>query len=81
MKAEQIFSIVNLIAMISWILLAVAPRWVFTKKVVLSGAIPLLLSVAYLILIFAFFGSSEGGFNSLAGVMKLFTYEWMVLAG
>jgi hypothetical protein len=32
MKAEQIFSIVNLIAMISWILLAVAPRWVFTKK-------------------------------------------------
>lgn len=81
MKAEQIFSIVNLIAMISWILLAVAPRWVFTKKVVLSGAIPLLLSVAYLILIFAFFGSSEGRFNSLAGVMKLFTYEWMVLAG
>jgi len=81
MKAEQIFSIVNLIAMISWILLAVAPRWVFTKKVVLSGAIPLLLSVAYLILIFAFFGNSEGGFNSLAGVMKLFTYEWMVLAG
>ena len=81
MKAEQIFSIVNLIAMISWILLAVAPRWVFTKKVVLSGAIPLLLSVAYLILIFAFFGNSEGGFNSLAGVMKLFTYEWTVLAG
>ena len=81
MKAEQIFSIANLIAIIGWILLVVAPRWVFTKKVVLSGAIPLLLSVAYLILIFAFFGSSEGGFSSLAGVMKLFTYEWMVLAG
>ena len=81
MKAEQIFSIVNLIAMISWILLAVAPRWVLTRKVVLSGAIPLLLSVAYLILIVAFFGSSEGGFGSLAGVMKLFTFEWTVLAG
>ena len=81
MKAEQIFSIAKLIAMISWILLAVAPRWVLTRKIVLSGAIPLLLSIAYLILIAAFFGSSEGGFGSLAGVMKLFTYEWTVLAG
>lgn len=81
MKAEQIFSIANLIAMISWILLVVAPRWFFTRKVVLSGAIPLLLSVAYLVLIAVFFGSTEGGFSSLTGVMKLFTYEWMVLAG
>lgn len=81
MKAEQIFSIANLIAMISWILLAVAPRWFFTRKVVLSGSVPLLLAVAYLVLIAVFFGNSEGGFSSLAGVMKLFTYEWMVLAG
>jgi len=81
MKAEQIFSIASLIAMISWLLLVIAPRWVFTRKVVLSGAIPLLLSVAYLVLIAVFFGSSIGGFSSLAGVMKLFTYEWMVLAG
>lgn len=81
MKAEQIFSIANLIAMISWILLAVAPRWIVTRKIVLSGTIPLLLSAAYLILIAVFFGSSEGGFSSLAGVMKLFTYEWTVLAG
>jgi hypothetical protein len=81
MKAEQIFSIANLTAMIGWMLLAVAPRWILTRKVVLSGAIPLLLSVAYLVLIIAFFGSSEGGFGSLAGVMKLFTNEWVVLAG
>ncbi len=81
MKAEQIFSIANLIAMISWIILAVAPRWVLTRKIILSGAIPVLLSVAYLVLIVLFFGSAEGGFSSLAGVMKLFTYEWMVLAG
>ncbi|MCA1626133.1 MAG: DUF4281 domain-containing protein [Acidobacteria bacterium] len=81
MKAEQIFSIANLIAMISWILLIIAPRWFLTRKVVLSGAVPLLLSVTYLVLIAALFNSSEGGFSSLAGVMKLFTYEWMVLAG
>ncbi len=81
MKAEQIFSIANLIAMISWIILAVAPRWILTRKIVLSGAIPLLLSLAYLILIVLFFGSADGGFSSLAGVMKLFTNEWATLAG
>ncbi len=81
MKAEQIFSIANLIAMLSWIILAVAPRWILTRKIILSGAIPLLLSGAYLILIVLFFGAAEGGFSSLAGVMKLFTNEWAVLAG
>ncbi|MCY7345878.1 MAG: DUF4281 domain-containing protein [Pyrinomonadaceae bacterium] len=81
MKAEQIFSIANLIALVSWIILAVAPRWIVTRKIILSGAIPLLLSVAYLVLIVLFFGKSEGGFGSLADVMKLFTNEWTVLAG
>jgi prepilin signal peptidase PulO-like enzyme (type II secretory pathway) len=81
MKAEQIFSIANLIAMVSWVILAVAPRWIVTRKVILSGVIPLLLSAAYLVLIILFFGKSEGGFGSLADVMKLFTNEWAVLSG
>jgi|SRR5215213_3164267 len=81
MKAEQIFSIANMIALLSWIILAVAPRSVVTRKVILSGAIPLLLSAAYLILIVLFFGKAEGGFDSLANVMKLFTNEWATLAG
>ncbi len=80
MKAEQIFSIANLIAMISWIILAVTPHWKWTGKIILSGAIPLLLSVAYLVLVALFFRSPED-FGSLAGVMKLFTNEWAVLAG
>lgn len=81
MKAEQIFSIVNLTAMVGWLLIAILPRWKFTRLVVLSGAVPLLLSVAYLALIVLFFGKAEGGFDSLANVMKLFTNEWAVLAG
>ncbi len=81
MKAEQIFSIANLIALLGWIILIIAPRWIVTRKVVLSGAIPLLLSVAYLILIVLFFGKSDGGFGSLPEVMKLFTNEWATLAG
>lgn len=67
--------------MLSWLLIIILPRWRFTAKIVLNGAIPLLLSVAYLVLIVMFFGSAEGGFGSLADVMKLFTNEWAVLAG
>ena len=81
MKAEQIFSIANMIALLSWVVLLVAPRWTVTRKVILSGAIPLLLSAAYLVLIALFFGRADGGFDSLANVMKLFTNEWAALAG
>ena len=65
MKAETLFSIVNLTAMAGWLFLIILPRWKGTRLVVLSGAIPLLLSGAYLVLIAVFFGASEGGFDSL----------------
>ena len=81
MKAETIFSIANMTALAGWVLLIFASRWRVTRKIVLSGAIPLLLSAAYLILIVLFFGSAEGGFGSLAEVMKLFTNNWATLAG
>ena len=81
MTADKIFSIANMIALLSWLVLLVAPRWTLTRKIILSGAIPLLLSVAYLILIVLFFGKAEGGFDSLPNVMKLFTNEWATLAG
>jgi hypothetical protein len=80
MNAETIFSIANTTALLSWILLAVAPRWNWTKRIVWS-AIPLLLSAAYLILIVLFFGQAEGGFGTLADVMKLFTDKNVALAG
>ncbi|MBX7174796.1 MAG: DUF4281 domain-containing protein [Pyrinomonadaceae bacterium] len=81
MKAETIFSIANMIALLSWLILLVAPRWKWTNKIILSGVIPLILSVAYLGLIVLFFGKADGGFDSLPNVMKLFTNEWAVLAG
>lgn len=81
MKADQIFAVANMVALVSWIVLAVAPRWIVTRKLLGSGAVPLLLAIAYAVLIVAFFGAAEGSFGSLAGVMKLFTNEWAVLAG
>ena len=81
MNAETIFSIANLIALTGWFLLAVAPRWRWTQKLVISGIVPLALSLVYLVLIVLFFGRSEGGFDSLANVMLLFTNKYNVLAG
>ena len=81
MKAELIFTIANFIAIAGWLLMAILPRWSWTRKIVLSGILPLLLSVAYMVLIALFLGSAEGGFGSLAQVMKLFTNEWAMLAG
>jgi len=81
MTADKIFSIANLLALLSWLVLIIAPRWTATRKIILSGAVPLLLSAAYLILIVLFFGRAEGGFDSLANVMRLFTNEWAALAG
>jgi len=81
MKAEVIFSAANVIAIVGWLLLAIGPGWGITRRVVLSGILPLFLSIAYLVLIVLFFGRAEGGFGSLADVMKLFTNEWAMLAG
>lgn len=81
MNAETIFSIANLVALVGWLLLIFAPRWKWTQKIVVSGAVSLLLSVAYLVLIVLFFGKAEGGFSSLADVMKLFTNPYAALAG
>lgn len=81
MDASQVFSIANTVALISWIFLIVAPRFIVTRKLIMNSVVPILLSVAYLIVIVATFGQAEGGFGSLKDVMKLFTYEWAVLGG
>ena len=81
MNAETIFSIANTFALAGWILLIFVPRWKWTRKIVIAGTIPLLLSVAYMVLVILFFGQADGGFDSLTNVMKLFTNKWAVLAG
>ncbi len=81
MNAETVFSIANLVALVGWLLLIFAPRWKWTQTIVVSGAVSLLLSVAYLVLIVLFFDKAEGGFGSLSDVMKLFTNPYAALAG
>lgn len=81
MQPDSLFSLSNLVAMTGWGLLTFAPRWKFTRLMVISGLIPLLLGSVYLTIIVAFIGESEGSFGSLEGVMVLFQNPWAVLAG
>ncbi len=82
MATAEIFKIVNMIAMLCWVLLIVAPRWVVTRRVVISGAVVLLFSALYL----GYFISTSSDFNpdsfsTLENVMELFTNPESVLMG
>ncbi len=81
MSPETLFSICNTAVLPGWLLLVVAPRWKWTKLLINSCLLPLLLAVVYLFLIIAHFGQTEGGFGSLADVSKLFQNPHALLAG
>ena len=84
LSPDFLFSVANPIAMLGWALLVLAPRWRVTRWVVLSGALPLLLAVAYALLIGSHYlgpHASEGGFSSLGGVAAMFRNPWALLAG
>ncbi len=81
MKAETIFQVCNSAAPIGWLLMVVAPRWKWTKLIILSGLYPLLLAIVYLALIILFFGDAEGDFGSLQGVATLFQNPFALTAG
>ena len=81
MKAETILNVCQNAAPIGWLLMAIAPRWRWTRRIVLSGLYPLILGLVYLSLIVFFFGQSEGDFGSLQGVAKLFENPYALTAG
>jgi len=80
MTAELLFSVANLLALASWIAMAILPRWHATPNIIVVAAI-LLLSMLYLFLIVLFFGQADGGFGTLAQVKRLFANDFAALAG
>jgi hypothetical protein len=80
MTPEQLFSILNLMAMAAWLPLVFLPRvrWAVT---VVPVVMPVLLAVIYVALVAATLPRSEGGFSSLAGARALFDDPWALLAG
>jgi hypothetical protein len=80
MTAEQLFSILNLIAVAGWLMLIILPRVRWTSTVV-PVVLPSVFAVVYVMLIAATLTRSEGGFSSLASVRTLFDNPWLLLAG
>lgn len=80
MSPEQVFSIANGVALLSWLLLALAPRkgWAL---LIAGRIVPAGLAVLYTIVIALTFAGADGGFSSLASVAALFNQPWLLLAG
>jgi hypothetical protein len=82
MSAENLFQLINVLAMLGWVLLIAVPRAKITQAVVLSGATILFIGGIYAVLITSYFSPSNfQDFSTLSGVMSLFTDPMGVVAG
>jgi len=81
MTPEQLFGLLNLVALVSWLLLAIFPGRPQITRTVTGAAVPALFALAYITMIAGSWFSSEGGFSSLDGVASLFANRWLLLAG
>lgn len=78
---EKWFLAANLVSVLGWILL-VASRWVRNlRPLICLLLIPVILSIAYLVLIAMFLHQGEGGFGSLEEVASLFNHRGILMAG
>ncbi len=81
MSPESLFQMVNPVALIGWLALALSPMAPRLLGLVGGTVIPLILSGGYAAIVLAHWGSSEGGFGSLGSVEQLFQNRWLLLAG
>jgi hypothetical protein len=82
MTADILFSILNTAILPAWLLLVLAPRWRWTRRIIGSGAYSFGYALVYTVLIATFIShSSSGGFSSIAAVQRLFADPWLLIAG
>lgn len=81
MTPDQIFTFANSSAILCWILLAALPNRRWVTDVITGLAMPIMLAVAYTIIVMVAFPRAEGSFSTLAGVQQLFANPWLLLAG
>ena len=81
MSADRLFSICNSVALLGWLVLAIAGRRRWAAYLTTGVILPLLLAVAYAVLLVSHWGESKGGFGTLTDVALLFSNRWVLLAG
>jgi hypothetical protein len=79
---EAVFLVCNYGVIPAWLLLAFAPRWSWTRRLVHAAWIPALLALVYATVLLTNPDRPEGaGFGSLPAVMAAFTSRQTVLLG
>ena len=81
MNPDAVFQFCTKLAMLSWVLLIVLPRWRWTARFVTACAIPSLLAVLYIYLAATYVFTADGGFSSLRQLSQLFQNPHVLLAG
>jgi len=82
MSPDTLFQVCNTGVIPFWLLLAVAPGWEWTQRLVHSVGLPVLLAGAYVYCFATAPAAPEGAsFGSLEGVMLFFTVAQSALAG
>lgn len=80
MTPEQVFSIANATALVTWIVLIFFQRRRWATHRVVPAAVAL-FATAYVVIIGPRWAGSNGGFSSLNAVAQLFSNPWLLLAG
>lgn len=81
MTPDALFQIANPLALLGWVALALSPLAPRPALLIAGRIIPLALSALYAALVLAFWAVAEGGFGSLADVMRLFDFPEIAFAG
>jgi Domain of unknown function (DUF4281) len=83
MTASTLFQLFNSFALVGWILMiaGVILKRPFLRDTLSGVWIPVTLSASYTALIIFFFAKTDGGYDSLENVQKLFAAPWIALAG
>ena len=81
LTAQDWFGWAGQLAMLGWFVLVFMPRRFKTLFFVAQYLIPLALSLMYSGIVLSHFFTSEGGYGSLAQVRRLFSNDFMLLAG
>jgi hypothetical protein len=81
MTPNQAFDILNLIALVAWVLLMLSPRLPRWTSTVTGAVVPAVFATVYAAVVVATWAGSDGGFSSLADVATLFGNPWILLAG
>jgi len=79
MTPDQVFSLVNLTALLAWIYLIGIARWTPRVFAVMRYTIPIVFALVYLTCLFLSEPNEEAGYQSLAEVTAIFTQPWVIV--